>query len=73
MDDGETFKRGVHIDLRKEVWELAGCHEFLQGLNFKPSRQYFRGPLITLSCSVVKFDRKTVQLAITAIEAVFGE
>ena len=63
-------ERGIHIQLEKEVWERDGCREFLQELNFEPTRQNFHGPWVTLSSAAMKLDLKS---ATTSIIAVFGE
>lgn len=73
LESPDGFERGVHVQLEKEVWGRAGCREFLQKLNFEPSRQDFHGPWVTLSSPVVKLDRKVLHLATTAIVAVFGK
>ena len=63
----------MHIQLEKEVWGRPGCSEFMQKLNFEPSRRDMRGTWVTLSSLPVKLDRKTLHLATTAIVAVFGK
>lgn len=73
LENPDGFEKGVHIQLEKEVWGRAGCREFLQKLNFEPSRQDFRGPWVTLSSPAIKLDRKTLHLATTSIVAVFGK
>lgn len=73
LESPDGFDRGVQVQLEKEVWGRAGCREFLQKLNFEPSRQDLHGPWVTLTSPVVKLDRKILHLATTAIVAVFGE
>ena len=63
-------ERGIHIQLKKEIWGRDGCREFLQELNFKPTRQNFHGPWVTLFSAAMKLDLKSVTISIIAV---FGE
>lgn len=72
LENHDSFEHGIHVQLTKETWAVAGCPEFFQNLNFVLSQTDAHSPLVTLSAPAVKLERKTLHFASTSIAAVCG-
>ena len=70
LDSHDGFEKGIHVQLPKEIWAVAGCSDFFQNLNFALSQTEAHSPWVTLSAPAVKLERKLLHFASTSIAAV---
>lgn len=70
LDSHDGFEKGIHVQLPKEIWAIAGCSDFFQNLNFALSQTEAHSPWVTLSAPAVKLERKLLHFASTSIAAV---
>ena len=73
LESPESLDRGIQVQVEREVWDVAGCPEFFQRLQFDVSKTHSHTPWILLTAPASKLDRKTLHFAATAVLAVFGE
>ena len=70
LDSHDGFEKGIHVQLPKEIWAIAGCSDFFQNLNFALSQTEAHSPWVTLSAPAVKLERKLLHFASTSVAAV---
>ena len=70
LDSHDGVEKGVHVQIPKEIWAIAGCSDFFQNLNFALSQTEAHSPWVTLSAPAVKLERKLLHFALTSIAAV---
>ena len=70
LDSHDGFEKGIHVQLPKEIWAIAGCSDYFQNLNFALSQTEAHSPWVTLSAPAVKLERKLLHFASTSIAAV---
>lgn len=70
LDSHDGFEKGIHVQIPKEIWAIAGCSDFFQNLNFALSQTEAHSPWVTLSAPAVKLERKLLHFASTSITAV---
>ncbi len=73
MESVENSRKGLRVQLEREVWAVPGCLEFFQQLGFKLPSTDHRSPWVTLSSPPNTIDKKTLHSAVIAIQAVFGK
>ena len=74
IETGEGTRKGVRLQLERSAWTSPGCNDLFGQLGFKPSSQLPpESPWVTLQAPPSTVDHKTLNSAITALHAVFGE